>query len=249
MVQSYHRHDIYKLFFFYQFLGDAILVSFQSNISELSRTITVNSVGTCNREPDHRTKCTLMHRAVQCGLQLLARLSHYRVYLTPAERSRHRAPEPPSPNSPNALDESEKRQPGSGAGKNIGGKNGPEASLSMPGWNCFSLFRGKQAGETGVLNIGKRKSSSMDGNETSAKDIKSVDIELHCALAAGEIINFIIGDNGDDSSAEGSQSHKMLGHVGRLEYAICGEAVRSLDEALTIAKPGIVDLLVLNATG
>ncbi|KAI8336142.1 hypothetical protein BC941DRAFT_428418 [Chlamydoabsidia padenii] len=66
-----HGGDVIK------FLGDAVLVCFQPDCVDISLDQT-------------ELKHVLIRQALECGMQLLARKSHYRVYLTAEERSKHR---------------------------------------------------------------------------------------------------------------------------------------------------------------
>ncbi|CAO3629174.1 unnamed protein product [Cunninghamella blakesleeana] len=75
-----------------KFLGDALLVCFQPSIT-YERRGSHDSSG--DEEPkglSQRQKHVLVRKAVECGLQLLARQSHFRVYLTAEEIIRHRDP-------------------------------------------------------------------------------------------------------------------------------------------------------------
>ncbi|RCH78414.1 hypothetical protein CU097_000614, partial [Rhizopus azygosporus] len=70
-----------------KFLGDAVLVSFQ--IQSFENDFTTSEESAKDREARQRN--VLVRKAIECGLQLLARLSHYRVYLTAEERTKHRS--------------------------------------------------------------------------------------------------------------------------------------------------------------
>ncbi|KAI9311724.1 hypothetical protein BX666DRAFT_1994979 [Dichotomocladium elegans] len=69
-----------------KFLGDAVLVSFQPSLDDPTADLSEMTKESLKRRKSH-----LVRRAVECGQQLLARLSHYRVYLTAEERTKHRA--------------------------------------------------------------------------------------------------------------------------------------------------------------
>ncbi|KAF9084995.1 hypothetical protein BGX23_010057 [Mortierella sp. AD031] len=64
----------------------------------------------------------------------------------------------------------------------------------------------------------------------------SHDLQLHMALSAGDIANIIIGDQGDDDAFNNILVHD----TGRLEYAICGEHMAAIDDALNMARAGEV---------
>ncbi|KAI7854568.1 hypothetical protein BDC45DRAFT_508695 [Circinella umbellata] len=292
-----------------KFLGDAVLVCFQPNLSGLNQSPDLDPLLQSEKiEVSARKKNTLMRRAVECGSQLLARLSHYQVYLTAEERSKHRSAdgeirrgsrdetpdggpryslfevrneyEKQSQQHPSSSSSSrEQRQP-----PGIDLKNGRKRknifnrlirratrrkksnnsirrrfsqrleenealSWSFSRWSLTSLFK-------------RHKQRQRRGSETSVltRDLRTVDLELHIALSCGEVTNIIIGEI-DPEYAEVNWSkayrHSMLikqnpnvsngsdiylQYNGRLEYAIGGPAVTSLDEALSVAKAGEMSL-------
>ncbi|KAG0042364.1 hypothetical protein BGZ83_000554 [Gryganskiella cystojenkinii] len=88
-----------RLALLYQFLGDALLVIFQADpdVENMSHPIddtAVNSASTLLNSPIEDPAATLrrnkltVRKAVDCGLELLARLSNYRIYLSEREFSR-----------------------------------------------------------------------------------------------------------------------------------------------------------------
>ncbi|KAI9311398.1 hypothetical protein BX666DRAFT_2032142 [Dichotomocladium elegans] len=101
-IVEFYGGDVVK------FLGDAVLVSFQPSLSDAALTegntreddIPMNqgeeaiyadgSNNMTTRNLTVRQKSVIVRRAIECGQQLLARLSHYRVYLTAEERAKHR---------------------------------------------------------------------------------------------------------------------------------------------------------------
>ncbi|KAF8938782.1 hypothetical protein BGZ58_000159 [Dissophora ornata] len=62
----------------------------------------------------------------------------------------------------------------------------------------------------------------------------SHDLQLHLAMSAGLISNIIIGDIGQENGLD----NLMLQTTGRLEYAICGEQMATIDDALNMARAG-----------
>ncbi|KAF9429008.1 hypothetical protein BGZ94_000133 [Podila epigama] len=66
----------------------------------------------------------------------------------------------------------------------------------------------------------------------------SLDLQLHMALSAGEISNIIIGDVGGDSGLD----NLLANDTGRLEYAICGDTMASMEDALNMACAGEVTI-------
>ncbi|KAG0261608.1 hypothetical protein BGZ95_004195 [Linnemannia exigua] len=71
---------------------------------------------------------------------------------------------------------------------------------------------------------------------TSSND--SHDLQLHMALSAGDIANIIIGNQGDDDAF----NNLLTQETGRLEYAVCGEHMASIDDALNMARAGEVTI-------
>ncbi|KAF9180118.1 hypothetical protein BGZ51_006432 [Haplosporangium sp. Z 767] len=74
----------------------------------------------------------------------------------------------------------------------------------------------------------------MTENWYPAED--SHDLQLHMALSAGEISNIIIGDLGSENGLD----NLLVQNTGRLEYAICGEQMATIDDALNMARAGEV---------
>ncbi|KAF9204756.1 hypothetical protein BGZ49_004914 [Haplosporangium sp. Z 27] len=62
----------------------------------------------------------------------------------------------------------------------------------------------------------------------------SHDLQLHLAMSAGNISNIIIGDIGHDNGLD----NLLQQTTGRLEYAICGEQMATIDDALNMARAG-----------
>jgi hypothetical protein len=260
-------------------LGDAVLVSFQPNIQDISHIAAGEPfIEDAAGESDSRTKTILVRRALECGLQLLSRLSHYRVYLTAEERSRHRDVEDdldgkigPGHYARTATMNGNGgvRQPSISSQTNLGiplltHTYPEETSMSFSIWNILSFLKPKRK------QLGSRRTSIS--SDSSTRDLNSVDLELHIALACGDVTNIVIGDLGhqdsiqnasslksararkrisrlsrigeegfeyaDVNDREGDEEHMRFQRDGRLEYAICGEAVEGLDEALAVAKAG-----------
>ncbi|KAI8067021.1 uncharacterized protein B0P05DRAFT_621206 [Gilbertella persicaria] len=248
-----------------KFLGDAVLVSFQT-IHPEEKDQDMSEPNTSIEEREKRHKNLLVRRAVECGLQLLARLSHYRVYLTAEERSKHRS---------NA--EMERRfnsHPGMGNQRFLlfdgtGTASDSERTLSRDSlqnvssifdfdhtyneeystafnvWNCIPLLFGKDNKKRNRVYASRRRSHTSD---TTREEPDAIDLELHIGLSCGNITNLVLGDIKPSSSnvkRKRSSQQKIKNieqdpseYTGRLEYAICGPAVESLEEALTAAKAG-----------
>ncbi|KAG0099870.1 hypothetical protein BGZ93_005474 [Podila epicladia] len=62
----------------------------------------------------------------------------------------------------------------------------------------------------------------------------SLELQLHMAMTAGPISNIIIGDIGGDNGLD----NLLMQNTGRLEYAICGEQMATIDDALNMARAG-----------
>lgn len=267
-----------------------MLVSFQPNISK--RRPTSDPSGSSSVEDDgpgpsrmsSRKKHILIRRAVECGLQLLARLSHYRVYLTAEERTKHRkasgeierrSPETRTPNSDSHMsifdlkksiqqnDHDQAASPGIQSG-----------SMSFSRYGITRWFERLRYARKKVQ---RRKDSS--NSNISTRNITAIDLELHIALSCGDITNIVIGNTEVDetdanwaapmyraspalnstfssntpsaasnltTSTSSSSPASDLNvpkeyytqYHGRLEYAIGGPVVDSLDTALSVAKAG-----------
>ncbi|KAF9539015.1 hypothetical protein EC957_005957 [Mortierella hygrophila] len=81
-------------------------------------------------------------------------------------------------------------------------------------------------------------SEVMPITEGFAAPDDSHDLQLHMALSAGDITNIIIGDEGDNDAF----NNLLTQETGRLEYAICGEHMSSIDDALNMARAGEVTI-------
>ncbi|KAL9542771.1 hypothetical protein PS6_009636 [Mucor atramentarius] len=239
-----------------KFLGDAVLVCFQP-IDAKDRRDSSETTNGDEAEASERQKNLLVRRGVECGLQLLARLSHYRVYLTAEERSKHRTPngekkeqqketiyDAMNPNCDKDDKITQDIKPSTFEENNF---------LSIDNWvPTFMKRKGKD-------RYKERRSSDSSEISSNNSDLNNcVDLELHMALSCGNVTNIILGDldpNDTDDRQHASlfpQSRSMekaadispmldeffLDYRGRLEYAIGGDVVDSLDEALSIAKAG-----------
>lgn len=197
----------------------------------------------------------LVRRAVECGLQLLARLSHYRVYLTAEERSKHRTVSNEADNQ--RLDVSPENERGSRSRASSDDRSASssylkvpevdthEGSFSFPRWDILRLLK-----EKGWKREAHKRRTS-DVSSASTQDVKTVDLELHIALSCGDVTNIVVGDVGGDTLAvdfnmawmrPDVRSEFFLQGHGRLEYAIGGAAITTLDEALSVAKAGEMSL-------
>ncbi|KAI8139465.1 hypothetical protein BJV82DRAFT_521836 [Fennellomyces sp. T-0311] len=246
-----------------KFLGDAVLVCFQPNISK--RTLSPDhTVGLDEEDCDvsSRKKNMLMRRAVECALQLLARLSHYQVYLTAEERTKHRTPngqirrrsQDEASNTPryNIFDvrNDNNVQKQKGRDTSMARRQSFETETSM----SFSRWGIKRLWKKGIFGRKKRQDRRFsEASEATARDINAIDLELHIALSCGDVINIIVGETDGDEGELGFSTtyrHSMLArpdttpndyylqYHGRLEYAIGGPVVASLDDALSAAKAG-----------
>lgn len=237
-------------------MGDAVLVCFQP-IDAKDRRDSSETTNGDEAEASERQKNLLVRRGVECGLQLLARLSHYRVYLTAEERSKHRTPngekkeqqketiyDAMNPNCDKDDKITQDIKPSTFEENNF---------LSIDNWvPTFMKRKGKD-------RYKERRSSDSSEISSNNSDLNNcVDLELHMALSCGNVTNIILGDldpNDTDDRQHASlfpQSRSMekaadispmldeffLDYRGRLEYAIGGDVVDSLDEALSIAKAG-----------
>lgn len=197
-----------------------------------------------------------MRRGVECGLQLLARLSHYRVYLTAEERSKHRTPDGDKKDCKNQTIFD-------AMSPNNGGNNDEDSSsrsAKIPARldyidNLMPSFM-KRRPRKNNKDKDRRASNVSNLSMGSSDTTNSVDLELHMALSCGNVTNIILGDL-DPSELAAPTSYPQvrsnapsaadtkavldeffLEYHGRLEYTIGGDIVDSLDDALSIAKAG-----------
>lgn len=221
-----------------------------------------------------RQKNVLVRRAVECGLQLLARLSHYRVYLTAEERTKHKSSETGEIDRRVKPDKNQRFYLFDGGGngstnsqrssfsrdslplescENLDTSYAEEYSTSFNLWNCIPLMFGK--GRKNKVYATRRASDTSD---TIKETVDSIDLELHIALSCGDITNVILGDINNitiapispktakkkqrfsyvSSNGNEEENDYNIEYTGRLEYAICGPVVESLEDALNAAKAG-----------
>lgn len=226
--------------------------------------------GTDNNEDDEafiRQRNLLVRRGVECGLQLLARLSHYRVYLTAEERSKHRTlsgdrREPEKQTIYDAMDASNQN----GENSSNGSSNSQEIKpttfeetnfLTVENWMPAFLKRGGR--KSHLKGKDRRASDSSEQSGISTDMSNCIDLELHMSLSCGNVTNIILGDL---DPSESPNFHRpslypqirstvdnaadfttvldefFMEYHGRLEYAIGGDVVDSLDEGLSLAKAG-----------
>ncbi|CEG63430.1 hypothetical protein RMATCC62417_00573 [Rhizopus microsporus] len=266
-VIEFYGGDVVK------FLGDAVLVCFQ-NIQRPKKQTSDNSTSMPreDNEMTQRQKNVLIRKAVECGLQLLARLSHYRVYLTAEERSKHRAatsednegstgPSLFDCMSPmedrNSDEQSESVSDTLITNPDITpSANEDESHYFVNDW--LNILMPKKRRKQKKHNCDRRLSASTaEGSINQHNTKNSIDLELHMALSCGDVVNIVLGDteakepytsnyespytlNNRSISYAGEQpaEDEPIECCGRLEYAIGGEVVESLDEALSIAKAG-----------
>jgi hypothetical protein len=260
------------------------LVSFQANQFDEDDELFSAEAETA-KDKMARQKNLLVRRAVDCGLQLLARLSHYRVYLTAEERTKHRSPETgeidrrtkseknqrfflfdggTTSTSSQRSSSSRESLPLDSSIENLDHTYAQEYSTAFNFWNFIPLIFGKK-GRKNKVYATRRASNTSDTTKEEQPD--AIDLELHIALSCGDVTNVILGDTftphpSSSSSPPASptsinKKQKRFSHIsiksntidknttdytliykGRLEYAICGPAVESLEDALAIAKAG-----------
>ncbi|KAI8148161.1 hypothetical protein BJV82DRAFT_594826 [Fennellomyces sp. T-0311] len=279
-----------------KFLGDAVLVSFQPNLADPSVSSEAESEidgPITSRETSKRQKSVLVRRAVECGQQLLARLSHYRVYLTAEERTKHRTASGEIDRQQtrgvktqrfflfdgqsSSSNEDQRRPSSSTVATRHANPDSiddlpeypDEYSMAFDIWSCLPFMRRKNHND----RVYRRSSVSSDSSNTNKN---AIDLELHIAVSCGDVTNVIIGEMNPESRPRSSRfpattndrkSKRMskisadeidamdsyfMEYNGRLEYAISGPAVESLEDALNAAKAGEMSItpeiysLVLN---
>lgn len=237
-----------------QFLGDAVLVCFQSINNQADETIDSSDASNevDESEASVRQKNLLVRRGVECGLQLLARLSHYTVYLTAEERSKHRTPDG-NKKTPTEQTVFDAMIPDDDE------DNGPKhtkTTVKLDRVDTFMASFMKHRPKKTNKEKDRRTSNASNMSIGSSDVTNSVDLELHMALSCGNVTNIIVGDL-DPSAIANPTSYPQvrsntpsaadtkavldeffLEYHGRLEYTIGGDVVDSLDDALSIAKAG-----------
>lgn len=203
-------------------MGDAVLVCFQPITSDRRDSNETTTNNGDEAEASERQKNLLVRRGIECGLQLLARLSHYRVYLTAEERSKHRSPQ-------SSLTETKKQQTiydamnpihdDESVLENSTPVNTPLSEekissfeeshfLSLDDWMPPFLkkknlsFHHRRHHSSRFIGKGKhrRTSETSDQSVNNADISNCVDLELHMALSCGDITNIILGDLDTDES-------------------------------------------------
>jgi hypothetical protein len=160
-------------------------------------------------EISERKKNLLVRKALECGLQLLARLSHYRVYLTAEERSRHRAPYEEEWDSKEAIfdamnpNDSSSSQNTDLNNENTSKKSSGDRSISreegmasVDYWkSCFqNINSGKKKKNIKKDNKKRKQSDVSDKTTKHINQNSGIDLELHMALSCGNVTNIILGD-------------------------------------------------------
>ncbi|KAG0057101.1 hypothetical protein BGZ83_001535 [Gryganskiella cystojenkinii] len=275
-IIEYHGGDVVK------FLGDALLVVFQSDPVNENHVSDDSSASPPNDQMDsptgeepvavNRRNRVIVRKAVECGLELLARLSNYRIYLSEREYSRKFSGSPLDETAANGRTLSNE----DGNNGNMNAVNSNQSGNSNSQWNAYNsgtfasgnnLDIAASGGVGGSLHRKREESilSSRPGSATSkqnkvgsffanaknlftnttfssdrntvpSEDVSddSHELQLHMALSAGSISNIIIGDIGGDNGLD----NLLLQATGRLEYAICGEQMSTIDDALNMARAG-----------
>lgn len=160
------------------------------------------------KEASLRQKSILVRRALECGQQLLARLSHYRVYLTAEERAKHRTATgdidrqskhtqkgqrfflfdgQDSSSSNQALSLSPSQV--SRAPDTMSIDEYPEEyTMAFGFWSCFPMLRRKAKDNRIYIRHSSQSAEPLKRNN----DV--VDLELHIAMSCGNISNIVIGE-------------------------------------------------------
>ncbi|KAK3831958.1 MAG: hypothetical protein J3R72DRAFT_373103, partial [Linnemannia gamsii] len=238
-IIEFHGGDVVK------FLGDALLVVFQQEPTAARVHGSDPSSSPLFQEENpaailKRNKITV-RKAIDCGLELLARLSNYQIYLSEREYSRKLSASTLGGEDGSSDDGNGARTNDSTAsGSIISTKAGSTGSNKNRGGsflnNAKNLFTHANASDQ-QSNVSTTEGTPVP-EEGFASSNDSHDLQLHMALSAGDIANIIIGDQGDDDAF----NNLLTQRTGRLEYAICGEHMASIDDALNMARAGEVTI-------
>ncbi|KAI9307012.1 hypothetical protein BJ944DRAFT_228992 [Cunninghamella echinulata] len=191
-----------------KFLGDALLVCFQPNVTNERRGSHDSSNDEEPKGISQRQKHVLIRKAVECGLQLLARQSHFRVYLTAEEIIRHRGPDGEiqrhhqiSKDEKQIADEfyngKNDNQPQSLQEKSTeySSSTSPFSSSKFNCWNYLNNFKRKTKMDSMWSKVSDKRRASTGSNKLPTSDkINCIDLELHIALSCGDVTNVILGD-------------------------------------------------------
>ncbi|KAI8994507.1 hypothetical protein BDB01DRAFT_840989 [Pilobolus umbonatus] len=259
-----------------KFLGDAVLVCFQPIPFDTNDGTTDTTT-----EDSIKRKKDLITRAVDCGLQLLAKQSHYRVYLTAEERSKYRSSavddkkvnpqrfvifdgETSSVNSRGSFSDGSTTS----LGNDFDHRYFKKYSIAFSLWDFIPVIFGKS--RKNKVYATRRVSDTSD----TTTERNAIDLELHIALSCGDITNVVLGDIKPSKHSthysrssyspspvspihrrstrnkrcsymsvnDNDSGNQVLEYQGRLEYAICGPAVESLEDALTNANAGEISI-------
>ncbi|KAF7728389.1 hypothetical protein EC973_006197 [Apophysomyces ossiformis] len=214
-IIEYFGGDVVK------FLGDAVLVCFQPNISDRRASVSTSIGSEDNtKEISSRQKNVLVRKAVECGLQLLLRLSHYHVYLTAEERSKHRTPagnidrrtrtgKPErfllfdNINTAEEAKEAIAQNMLKSAGDSYESTAAEDNTISFDRWNCFSFIRRKGREKK---SLDERRPSLASEHSSNVHSANTIDLELHIALSCGNVTNVVLGDTEPDENMKRQSS-------------------------------------------
>ncbi|KAF9183292.1 hypothetical protein BGZ50_004303 [Haplosporangium sp. Z 11] len=107
-------------------------------------------------------------------------------------------------------------------------------SYSRPGSTTSKSRTGTFLANARSLFTHSNSSNDRQGMSAEEMTEDSRDLQMHLAMSAGPISNIIIGDIGQDNGLD----NLLIQTTGRLEYAICGEQMSSIDDALNMARAG-----------
>ncbi|KAG0318729.1 hypothetical protein BGZ99_005484 [Dissophora globulifera] len=114
-------------------------------------------------------------------------------------------------------------------------RHGSAGSLSRP-----ESTSSKRRRATGLLASAKKLfvNANIDdrrlGHHADVLADTAHELQLHLAMSAGPVSNIIIGDIGQENGFD----DLVIQTTGRLEYAICGEQMSTIDDALSMARAG-----------
>ncbi|KAK3814886.1 MAG: hypothetical protein J3Q66DRAFT_432623, partial [Benniella sp.] len=249
------------------FLGDALLVVFQADPSmerlhQTSTNLPDSLLLTADEAAGtlRRNKLTV-RRAIECSLELLARLSNYRIYLSEREFARKLS------GTLSASDDGNSNEDESNINSNnsTGGfrkREGSASSGSLRPGSITSRTRGGFFAAAKSLfshtNGGERQDESNTGYSLPGAiggSEDSHDLQLHMALSAGDICKCLL-DSGMYFKrtkahvavslflawGESGIDDLLVQDTGRLEYAICGEQMSTIEDALSLAHAGEVTI-------
>ncbi|KAF9431147.1 hypothetical protein BGZ94_008297 [Podila epigama] len=237
-IIEYHGGDVVK------FLGDALLVVFQAD-PEADRVLTAaDSPSSEDRNTVSRRDKVTVRKAIECGLELLARLSNYRIYLSEREYSRKlsgqkgstsisgdESPMSVGPNSP--WDDGNNGNLMSMNNSQSGNSNSSwnNANANASGYGPVSSSNGSISSNS-YLNVPQGRSSSSSNGAGSFDNPRRSSVPNNAVSPMSTVTKFASGTNLDSLAMTG-----IYGNDGH-NNSNSRNSYRKREESLMSSRPG-----------